>query len=814
MRVDWGRRFELPAAVRAALQSLQFSSGSDSLKNLDDPEWERLLAWCDHMQLTLVLAELVRPVLPESVRLRTDRDLDNNRERLRRQVSALLEADASLQSAGVEYLVLKGFTHDSGYLAHPWLRHQCDLDLYSPRDQQAAVRDVLTSLGYKTAAGFDKFPMDHLAPMIRSTNHRWSGDYFDPELPIVMEPHFRLWDEETERLPAPGVENFWERRDIVALAGRAIPSLDPIDRLTYASLHALRHLLRGDLKVFHLYEIAHFLHVRAEDDLFWQQWNDRQSPETTRYAAVVFELGRQWFDGRVPDRIRARIEELPEHVKRWHELHAASPIEARFHPNKRELWLHLALLPRGASGWSIAARKIAPRTLPIPPEDILSPVSSENQADRARARSRYLKGLAARAYHHLRALPELVAGLGMRAAGLPDLGAPFLTYLFAASLYHLGVFVFVLLYNLHISELGFDERFIGLLTTAMTAGSLAGTLPGGRIAQRLGLRATLALCCAVTPAVAALRSVVTLEWPLLALAFVAGVLFSVWVVCIAPAVAQLVPERRRAQAFSIFFAVSIATGVLGGALGGILPDWLSGFSAEVGLSPKQAALLAGCAITATALVPMLRIRGLTSGTVKRERYPRGPFIRRFVPSVFLWSLATGAFNPFFNVYFARYLNLSTPQIGQLFSAGQLMQVGALLAAPLLLARLGRVSGIAAAQAAAGVTLFVLAFKQPLWLPCVAYLLYMSFQWMSEPGIHSLLMSRVDDGERAAASSLNYTAMFSAHALAAAIAGWAIARWDYAAVLRAAALVAMLAAGLFRLSLVQFEREGPEDASRS
>jgi MFS family permease len=812
--MDWSKRSRLPFAIRAALQALQFRSGADSLKDLGELEWERLLAWCDRMQLTLVLAELARPVLPETVRLRTDRDLGNNRERLRRQASALLEADAALRSAGVDYVLLKSFTHGLGYTAQPWLRQQCDLDLYSPHDRQTALTDVLTSLGYEPAARFEKFPMDHRPPMMRATQHRWSGDFFDPKLLIVFEPHFQFWDEQTERLPAPGIEGFWERRDEISLDGQTVPALDPSDRITYASLHALRHLLRGDLKVFHLYEIARFLHLRADDDSFWQQWDDRQSPETARYAAVVFELGRLWFDGNIPGRVAARIDALPESVKRWHERYAASPIEARFRPNKHELWLHFALLPPGVSGWSIAARKVAPRTLPIPPEDILGPASAEGDADRARARDLYFKGLAARAYHHFRALPELIGGLGMRAVGLPDFGAPFLTYLFAAALYHLGVFVFVLLYNLHIAELGFDERFIGLLTTAMTAGSLAGTLPGGRIAQRFGLRATLALCCGATPAIAALRSIVSFEAGLLALAFVAGLLFSIWVVCIAPTVAQLVPERRRAQAFSIFFAVSIATGVLGGALGGILPDWLTRAAAGVSLSPKQAALLAGCAITAAALVPVGRIRGLASAAMKRERYPGGRFIRRFIPAVFLWSLAVGAFNPFFNVYFARYLDLSTLQIGQLFSAGQLMQVGALLVAPVLLARLGRVSGIAAAQAAAGLTLLLLAFKQPLWLPSAAYLLYMSFQWMSEPGLHSLLMSRVDDGERTAASSLNYTAMFSAHAIAAAIAGWAIARWDYAPVLWAAGSLALLAAGLFRLSLAQFEREGPEDASRS
>ena len=141
-----------------------------------------------------------------------------------------------------------------------------------------------------------------------------------------------------------------------------------------------------------------------------------------------------------------------------------------------------------------------------------------------------------------------------------------------------------------------------------------------------------------------------------------------------------------------------------------MPGWLGGQAAFVELSANQAGLLAGCAIAAAALPPGLRIRGLTKAAAESGRYPRSPFIRRFLPAVFLWSLATGAFNPFFNIYFARHLELSTAQIGNLFSAGQLTQVGAVLLAPLLLARLGRVSAIAAVQAAAGVGLLFLAYR--------------------------------------------------------------------------------------------------------
>ena len=311
MSVDWSKRSALPPAERAALQALQFDPEIvGSLDGLSDLEWRGLLARCDRMQITLVLAEIGRPGLPEWVRERTDRDICNNRERQRRQLLALEQADTALREPGVEYVLLKGFTHGGDYAPFPWLRHQCDLDFFSHPEKIVATRRVLTGLGYKSLGRFAKFPMDHLPPMMGGSGHPWRGDFFDPDLPIVFELHFQWWDEATEKLPASGLDEFWARRATISLGGRAIPALDARDRIAYAALHALRHLLRGDLKVFHLYEIAHFLHHRAEDDRFWLEWEELQSPETTRYAATLFGLARLWFACRIPERVSARIDEF------------------------------------------------------------------------------------------------------------------------------------------------------------------------------------------------------------------------------------------------------------------------------------------------------------------------------------------------------------------------------------------------------------------------------------------------------------------------------------------------------------------------
>jgi predicted MFS family arabinose efflux permease len=82
---------------------------------------------------------------------------------------------------------------------------------------------------------------------------------------------------------------------------------------------------------------------------------------------------------------------------------------------------------------------------------------------------------------------------------------------------------------------------------------------------------------------------------------------------------------------------------------------------------------------------------------------------------------------------------------------------------------------------------------------------MAFQWMSEPGLNSLLMNHVHERERGGASALNYLVAFGAQALAAFGAGQLLERFGFGAVLAGAAALASIAATTFRLLLREPER---------
>lgn len=334
-------------------------------------------------------------------------------------------------------------------------------------------------------------------------------------------------------------------------------------------------------------------------------------------------------------------------------------------------------------------------------------------------------------------------------------------------------------------------------SNATAAGSVAATLPAAPLMRRWGLQRTLWLCFLAAAGVGASRALLRSPPALVAFAFLGGAVFAIWAVSIAPLIAHLAGEQKRPRAFSIFFASSIALGILGGLAGGALPGWVARIvPAMDGSQAKQAALLIGCVFAALALWPVSRLR-IPAAPSEARRYPRSPFVARFLLVLGVWNLATGAFNPFFNAFFARNLHLPVERIGALFSAGQLAQVAAILAAPVVLRRFGLVPAIAGMQLATGVALGCLAGATAAPLAAASYMAYVAFQWMSEPGMYSLLMNQVKPGEQSGAAALNFLVAFSSQALAASLAGLGYAHFGYPAVMGLAAGGAMLSGLLSR-----------------
>jgi hypothetical protein len=784
-------RSAIPRGPAAVLNALHFSNGAaEVLHALKEEDWRRALAFSDRAQLTLLLGQFNAARWPEWVRARIEHNLSDNCKHSERIRNAHFEVSDALDAAGVEFVALKGFAQAS--VPDLRFRVQYDIDLFCPRRRLSGARDVLANLGYEPAAGFEKYPLDHLPTMVRWNGFKWNGNYFDPDMPLAVDVHFRFWDRETERFDAPGVEEFWSRRTVRDCGGRDVPALYPADALGYSALHALRHWLRGSLKPFHIYELAHFLQMHCADESFWAAWSEAHPPRLRLLEAICFRLAREWFGCREPPAVREEIERLPQGIQAWFERCSASPVEALFQPKKEELWLHACLLESVPDQLRVIRRRLLPARVPLPEEG--APPNA-GWRETIVGRTKHAVQVASRTVYHARAMvPTLWRGLSARWP-VAQIGRPFWTFLGAAGLFNFGMFVFFLLYNLRLLELGYKENVLGWITGAMTAGSIAGTLPAGALIHRLQLRRALLVCFGGVAALSAVRSLVTGEPALLACAFLSGAVASLWAVSIPPAVAQLTTEQTRPFGFSIIFATGIGMGVIGGLAAGHLPALLGS---------KQAALLAGCMSMTLALLPISRLR-FARGPARPGPiiYPRSSFVLRFLAVLAVWGFAVGSFNSFFSAYFATHLHGSTKWIGNVFSASQVAQVAAVLLSPLVLRKLGLIRGVMSMQIATGLSLAALA-RGPTGFAASAYAAYTSFQYMSEPGIFSLLMSKVRAEEQSGASALNFLVGFSVQAIAVTCAGLAYARFGYPPVLGAAACLAIIAALLFGLALRRFE----------
>jgi len=798
MRSLWREAKNIPLGCAAVLDALRLDGRSFGLlSSLTDKQWDEALSFADRAQLTLLLARDMG-AFPRRVRERLGRNVIDNGSHNERVRAAWLEIADSLSTAGVEFVLLKGFTHTPNYLPDRRLRVQYDIDLYCRPEDVVRARDRILELGYVSPPGSGRRPMDHLPVLVRYTDGwRWCGDYFDPAMPQAVDLHFRFWDPGTERFDAPGTKQFWERRAPVEIDGLSVPALDLADDLGYAALHALRHWLRGSLKAFHICELACFLDSHEHSDAFWTHWRGVHSHEMRRLEALPFRLAVEWFACRVPAAVADEIELLPPEVSSWFERFAASPVETLFHPNKAELLLHWLLLDSWRDKLAVARRRLLPAVPPSSPEAPATPAEKGPRWFAARAGAALQIGRRT-AYHAAAAvrMGGQVLAWNSRAARL---GREFWKFLSAACLFNFGMFVFLVIYNLRLLDLGYRENVLGWIAGAMTAGSIVGTLPAGAALQRLGVRKALLACIGSVGVLSALRTMATGPPLLVATAFLSGVCLSLWAVSVPPAVARLTSERDRTYGFSAVFSAGITMGIFGGLAAGRL-------SALFG---KKAGLLAGCAAMLLALLPAARLSIADAAGARRAiEYPRTRFTRRYLGVLALWSFAVGAFNPFFSAYFARLLHASAEWIGFAFSASQLAQVGALLIAPVVLRTLGVTRGIMAMQLAAGLALAWLSRGPELRAAGLAYAAYTSFQYMSEPGLYTLLMGNVRAEQQTGASSLNFFVAFAAQAAAAALAGTALTRVGYPTVMLGAAMLALIAALLFGVLMRPFGKPVP------
>ena len=394
-----------------------------------------------------------------------------------------------------------------------------------------------------------------------------------------------------------------------------------------------------------------------------------------------------------------------------------------------------------------------------------------------------------------------------------ELGHGFWRFFAVAFFFNAGFSVYLFLFNLYLLDFHFNERDIGLLGGAMTLGSLTGTLPAGWLARKIGLRPVLFFSLIVPPQLFALRATWMWEPAQLVMAFLAGALMSTWGVCFIPAVARLTTEKNRPSAFSLLFSVGIGTGALGALVCGYLPKWflMAGFNLQAA-GVKRLILIVSCCVVLLGIFPMMKLHLPAPSEAKEpaviepvgrqlfQRLKAHSFLLRFLPVMALWATIEAAFTPFSNVYLSRQLHTPLAHIGLIFSAGQILQLCMALLAPVVFRFLGLINGIVTIQVAIALALGAMAVAGGGKFAIGFYLTFCAIQWMSFPGLNSLLTNETQDKDLSMASAVMMFCNALAGAATTATAGALYTRFGYPPVLAGIACIAAVIAILFRALL--------------
>ncbi len=403
----------------------------------------------------------------------------------------------------------------------------------------------------------------------------------------------------------------------------------------------------------------------------------------------------------------------------------------------------------------------------------------------------------------------------------------FWIYLTAALFWSLGLMAFFLTYNLYLLELGFREKFMGQVSASMTLGSLCASLPAGVLLNRIGLNRVVQLAVLTTAISLLCRSYLETPGLLLVFAFINGASVGAWMVATPPFLTQNTSPHCRSRAFSWCYGGSIGMGALAGILVGRLPRWTSTLSREIeGLAEKRLILLTSTLLASLAFVLLLWLKeenghsmllgasmSKANGATKQSQSRR--FVLRMVWVIALWSLFSGSFPPFFNVFFYRKFHQGLAGLGLIFSLSQLCQLLAILSMPWFVRKLGRIPAIFMMQVAASFFLPLLVLTDQIQVAGLVYLTYLSFQVMSEPALENFIMDSVRSEERNRVSSIRYTTLFLVQALAVWAAGISIEKIGYAFSLLAIAGLGMAAALNFYLCFhslpaLQTSKEAPQE----
>jgi MFS family permease len=289
-------------------------------------------------------------------------------------------------------------------------------------------------------------------------------------------------------------------------------------------------------------------------------------------------------------------------------------------------------------------------------------------------------------------------------------------YLFGIPIFS-GMALFMLLYNLYLLRLGYQEDFIGQMIGVFSLASGVVAIPTGFLSDRFGRKPFLigaSLCMTVSHLGLCF---VTDSTMLLVFSCIGGAGGGFIFVSFIPFLAENASPERRGQAIAIWMSIGVITRMVVNLVGGALPDLMSYFTGISTDSPEpfQYALLLGSVGSLISILPLLGMQSHVPQPKADSDSDKPPIPYKnlliFATTSAFRGLAMGLSFSFFNVFFQEELHVPTAVIGTVFFVGMVLGLPLTMSAPGMSRRFGPIMTIVPLRAVGAVALTLMG----LWL---------------------------------------------------------------------------------------------------
>lgn len=396
--------------------------------------------------------------------------------------------------------------------------------------------------------------------------------------------------------------------------------------------------------------------------------------------------------------------------------------------------------------------------------------------------------------------------LGEYARQIRDTGRNSKLYLSGLFLFGVGQAMFMLIFNLYLRSLGFADSGIGQILSKVSLGAAVAAIPAAFLFRGISTRTLLVAAGALAAVGCVFQATLTSPGLLLMVAFLSGMVITVFRLSIAPVVMREADSGARPFLFSASFGIFFLSAIVGSVAGGGLPQLFRLVTDADQLSLRWT-LFAASGITLLAVVPFFAMREsaepgsprATPGPMEQIRdfleIDWGLHFKLILPSALI-GLGAGLIIPFLNLFFRDRFGLSESQIGILFGVMQGFMVVGNLFGPAVSRRLGLVRGVVVTQLASVPFMVLIALAPFFPVVAAAFFLRGGLMNMNQPLASHFAMEVVPERDHAVTNSLLALAWFVAWSVSADIGGALIERHGYNPPL-------LLAAGLYVAASILF-----------